>query len=184
MIPPPFRFEAQLSPEEFQKIGQLSLQWSHIENIIGTCLRVMQNLSEDEAATKVFGLTLDQRLRKMSELADQKPLNLEAKAAFDELKPVMEGIRYVRNNVAHAMVGEDDSGQFFLLRSRKRSLTKAEIFSTEELTNYTAHLVLALRYALGVENDPSRRWAMPDRPEIPEFLRSIIQAADQRSRWV
>jgi hypothetical protein len=91
MIPPPFHFEAQLSHEEFQKIGQLSLQWSHIENIIGTCLRVMQNLSEDEAATKVFGLGLDQRLRKMSELAEQDPLNPEAKAAFDELKPVMAG---------------------------------------------------------------------------------------------
>jgi hypothetical protein len=182
MIPSPFRFEAQLSPEEFQKIGQLSLQWSHIENIIGTCLRVMQNLSEDEAATKVFRLPLDQRLKKMSKLlAELKPLNPEAKAAFDELKPVMDGIRYVRNNVAHAIVGEDDSGHVFLLRSKKRSLTKAEIFSAEELTNYAAHLVLALRYALGVENDPSRRWPMPDRPEIPEFLRSTIQAADPRS---
>ena len=177
MIPTPFRFEAELSDQEFQKIGQLSLRWSHIEHIIGNCLKVMLGLPDDQAVVMVFPLSLSQRLDRMSELADLKPLNPEAKAAFDELKPIMKGIQLVRNNVIHAIVGEDeDGGQVFHLRSKQRSLTKAQVFGAEELTNYAAHLVVTLRYALGVKNDPDRRHAKPDaRPEIPAFLRSTIQ---------
>jgi hypothetical protein len=41
MIPTPFRYEANVTPEDFQKIGQLSLRWSHTEHIIANCLKVM-----------------------------------------------------------------------------------------------------------------------------------------------
>jgi hypothetical protein len=69
----------------------------------------------------------------------------------------------------------------FHLRSKKRTLTKAQIFSAEELTNYAAHAVYSLRYALGSkELSPGERYALPDRPEIPEFLRGLIPLVRQQ----
>jgi hypothetical protein len=83
----------------------------------------------------------------------------------------MPAIQYVRNNVIHAFVTEGDHE--FRLHSKQRTLTKAEVFSVEELTNYTAHVTVALRYALGFEFDPEgHTYTLPDRPDIPEFLQS------------
>jgi len=176
MIETPFNFEPNLLPEEYQKLGQLSLRWSHIEHVIGNCLKVMLRLSEDEAIVIVFPASLELRLRKMKELAEINELNPDAQRAHDEIQLVMKGIQYVRNNVVHAVViPETDGEHTFHLRSKKRSLTKEQIFSTEELTNYAAHAALSLRYALGHKQlAPGARYPLPDRPEIPKFLRELI----------
>ncbi len=175
MIPTPFRFEPDLTPEEFQKIGQLSLRWSHTEHIIGNCLKVMLRLSEEEAVVVVFPLSLDQRLKRMADLAQINCLNDTAQRALDELQIIMKGIQYVRNNVVHAIVMKDDKkGHVFHLRSKSRSLTKAEIFSAEELTNYAGHVTLALRFALGEKEEGGHVYTLPERPEVPEFLRELI----------
>ena len=48
MLKSPFDYESEFSAEELQKIGALSLRWSHIDHIIGNCLRVMLRLSDEE----------------------------------------------------------------------------------------------------------------------------------------
>jgi hypothetical protein len=181
MLDTPFRYEAELSPEDYQKIGQLSLKWSQTEHVIGNCLKVMLRLTDEEAIAMVFPLSLDMRLARIEALSEINPLNADARAAFDELKLVMKGIQYVRNSVAHAVVIEDTKeGHVFHLRSKDRTLTKAEIFSIEELTNYAAHAVLSLRYALGFKGVEGSRHTLPERPEIPPFLRTVIQVQKVR----
>lgn len=77
---------------------------------------------------------------RINELASITPLNAHANKVFDELKVVMKDITYVRNSVVHSIVLEDDNeGHVFHLRSKTRSLTKAEVFSAEEITNYADH---------------------------------------------
>jgi hypothetical protein len=176
MIPTPFHFEPELSPDEFMKIGQLSLRWSHTEHIVGNCLRAMLDLSMEEAIIMIFPLSLEHRLRRMKEIAAIRPLNQQAKAALDELQIIMKGIQYVRNSVAHAIVEEhDEEGHVFHLRSKQRTLTKKEIFSAVELTNYAGHVTLALRYALGGKDFPDGHgYTLPERPEIPAFLQELI----------
>jgi hypothetical protein len=176
MLETPFNFEPGLTPEDYQKLGQLSLRWSHTEHVIGNCLKTMLRLTEDEAIAIVFPLSLEQRLSRMRELAKLAPLNAEAAPALVELLYIMPGIQYVRNNVAHAVVimDPDEKDHRFHLRSKQRSLTKAQIFDTEEITNYAAHVAYSLRFALGVKDNPGARHALPDRPEIPEFLRASI----------
>ncbi len=39
ILPSPFRFEAKLSAEAFEKLGRLSLRWSHIDHMIANCLK-------------------------------------------------------------------------------------------------------------------------------------------------
>jgi len=136
----------------------------------------MLRLTEEEAVIIVFPLSLDQRLNRMRELAEINTLKPNARAALDELGVTMKGIQFFRNSVIHAIVAEDDKeGHVFHLRSKMRSLTKAEVFSVEELTNYAGHVVLALRFALGFKDDQGHDYTMPDRPEIPIFLQSVIQ---------
>ena len=99
-----------------------------------------------------------------------------AQKAFDELRPVLKGIQYVRNNVVHSIVGEDEPMATYSTSGRKkRSLTKAEVFSAEEITNYAGHLVIALRYGLGFKDGlPPTEYTCPDRPVIPDFLKSVV----------
>jgi hypothetical protein len=176
MIETPFTFEENLTAEEFQKIGQLSLRWSHTDHIIGNCLKVMLRLSDEEAVLIVFPMGAETRLTRIAELAAINPLNPEARSAFDELKPIMTGIQFVRNNVIHAIIIDDmENGQQFHLRSKQRSLTKEQVFSTEEITNYAARAAISFRYALGMKTGFGGQHPLPDRPAIPEFLRSKIQ---------
>ena len=100
-----------------------------------------------------------------------------AHLALLELTAIMKGVQFVRNSVIHAILLEDDEeGHVFHLRNKERSLTKAQIFSCEELTNYAAHLTYSLRYGLGLKGGASHEYASPDRPAIPEFLRELIPA--------
>jgi hypothetical protein len=173
MLDTPFLFEETLTDGDFQKIGQLSLRWSHIEHIVGNCLKTMLRLTDEEAIIAVFPLNVDQRLTKIKQLAELSPLAVDAQAALDELMPAMKALQVVRNNVVHAVIVEDnDDGHLFHLRSKERSLTKAQVFSAEELTNYAAHAALSLRFALGLKGERGARHPLPERPEIPEFLRS------------
>jgi len=179
MLETPFRFEASLTSEEFCKLGQLSLRWSLIEHVIANCLKVLLRLTDEEAIVVVFPLGVEQRLQKLKQVAALTPLNADAQAAFDELKAVMPAIQFVRNTVAHSVVSETEDGeQIFHLRSKKRSLTKAEVFGAEELTNYAAHVVYSLRYALGLKGSPGDKFPMPPRPAIPPFLKSRVGARD------
>jgi len=169
MIAVPYKFEPELSAQEFMKLGQLSIRWSHIEHILGMCLKRMLRLSDDEAIIVVFPLSLDQRLTRIRQLAESTPVGELAVRPLNELKLIMPAIQYVRNNVIHAFVTEDE----FRLHSKQRTLTKAEVFSAEELTNYAAHVTVALRYALGFEFDTEgHSYTLPERPEIPDFLLS------------
>ena len=174
MIATPFMFEANLSDEDFQKIGRLSLRWSHIEHVAGNCLKTMLRLTDQEATIIVFPMNLEQRVNRMTELSEIDPLPEGAKFLFTEFRTLFRGIQYVRNNVIHAIVGGDKWDQFHI-RSKNRTMSKFEIFSSEEITNYTSHVVISLRYALGPKDGPAWPHALPDRPEIPEFLRSVIQ---------
>jgi hypothetical protein len=174
MIPSPYRFEPDFTDMEFAKLGVLAMRWAHIEHILGNCLKTILRLSEEEAVVIVFPMSGDQRISRIAELAKINPLSDLARAPFEELRPVMRGLQYVRNNVIHSIALEDDNeGHVFHLRSKMRSLTKAQVFSTEELTNYAGHLVIAFRYALGW-GPGALSYTCPDRPEIPEFLKSII----------
>ena len=169
----PFRYEEWLTPAEFQKLGELSLRWSHIDHIIGTCLMVMLRLSDEEAVIIVFPLSLESRLQKLKKLAELNPINEDAVAALEGLRSVMTHIQKIRNNVLHAILFDDpDRGQMFHLRSKSRSFTKEEIFSIEELTNYAAHAALALRFALEIKDARGERHPLPDMPAIPQFLQN------------
>jgi hypothetical protein len=179
MLKTPFYYEERLTDDDLKKIGQLSLLWSHTEHIIGNCLKIMLRLTDEEAIVAVFPLSLEQRINKIEKLARINPLNEQAKAAFNEFKAVRKAIQYVRNNVIHAIIirGEG-AGQpdMFHLRSHGRSLTKEQVFSAEELTNYAGHAALAFRYALGDKDHPlGLSYTLPERPEIPEFLRKLVQ---------
>jgi hypothetical protein len=178
MLDSPFVFEPHLTPEEYQKLGILALRWSHIDHIIGNCLRVMLRQTEQEAIVTIFSLSTQHRLEHMKKLVTVSPLNSDAQAAFDELLAIMKGIQFVRNGVVHAILLDDETeGHVFHLRSKERNLTKAEVFATEELTNYAGHAVKSLRYALGLKgSDPSTRHPLPDRPDVPEFLRHLVSA--------
>jgi hypothetical protein len=182
MLEPPFMFDPNLSDKDFQKIGQLSIRWSHIEFITGHCLRKLLRLSHEEAALMVFPLQFDQRLQKIKEVAKihKPPLLPEFHAAFDEVWALKSAIQLVRNNVLHAFVdlGEDGEPKFFN-RAKSRTLTRSQIFSAEEITNYVAHAVLSMRYAIGFDLDSGERVPLPDRPDAPEFLREAIP----KSHW-
>lgn len=171
MIPTPYRFEAGFTATEFEKIGQLALRWSAIEHITTNCLKQMLRLSDEEAIVTIFPLPLERKLNQMTELAAINPITPDATMGLNELNKIMRALQYVRNSVIHSIVIEETSGDhLFHLRSKRRSLTKQQVFSTEELTNYAAHVVIFLRYALGGKTIVGEPTPLPDRPDIPEFL--------------
>ncbi len=175
MIETPFRYDPMLPSEDFTKLGQLMLRWSHTEHIIGNCLRVVLGLSLEQAAVVVFPLGADRRISHLTDLALIRPFNAEATAALSALKPTMKALQIVRSSIAHGVIADpDDANISFYLRSAGRTLTLQQIFSTEELTNYAAHAAVSLRYALGIKEGPDAWHALPDRPPIPEFLQSFF----------
>jgi hypothetical protein len=181
MIPSPFWFEGKLTPEDYQKLGKLSLRWSHIDHLIANCLKKLLRLTDDEARLVVFPLSTDIRLARMRDLQELNPLPTQAaKQAFDELDRVMKGLQAVRNNVIHAvlMYADGTDAPIFELRSRSRGYTKAQVFETEELTNYAAHAALVLRHELGDKDPAGAPGPLPARPQIPVFLKKLILGRD------
>jgi hypothetical protein len=167
MIEHPFSFD--LTPEELQKLGEMSLTWSHTEHLVGNCLKVLLRLTNDEAIAMVFPLTLEQRVRRIKMLIDLDTANPDVKIAFEELKVFLPAMQLVRNNVVHATLDNDaSSGEIlFRLKSKDKALTKTEIFSAEEISNYVCCVALSLWLAL--LNGPLQR-PLPGRPAIPSWL--------------
>ena len=85
-------------------------------------------------------------------------------------------MRHLRNTVLHGVVtsfGDDPDQTYFNLRAKGRNLTRGELFSCEDLINYTAHVTQAFRLSLGdktYQGHEGHTYALPNRPHIPEFL--------------
>jgi hypothetical protein len=174
MIKTPYGFEANLTDQDFQKIGQFACRWSHIEHTMANCLRRLLDLTPEEATIMAFSLSLDQRTSRMAELIEKNPLPAYQAAVFVELRPLIRTIQYIRNTILHGVVIDlfPDEEAFFHLRSKGREITKTELLSCEDLINYTAHVAQAFRLSLGEKEAPSgHTYALPDRPPLPEFLR-------------
>ena len=178
MIGSPWQFEPEISDQDLAKVAILMVRWSHIEHYLANCLRVMLRLTEDEAVAMSWPLPVERRIAKIAEIAELTPIHPHAMKAFKELRPVMQGLITVRNNVVHAILLEDEiEGHVFHLRSKRKNLTKEQLFATEELTNYAAHLCQAMRFAIGFKNQPEPMiYEWPDRPVdtgISEISHSI-----------
>lgn len=186
MIATPFGFEPKLSNQEFEKLGRFACRWSHIEHIIGNCLRRLLNFDPKQATAMIFPLSLDIRMSRIGELVKLKPLSPEQMVLFEELKPLIRAIQYLRNTVLHGIVIDlsEDDDIFFQLRSRNRNITKAELFSCEDLINYAAHVCLSFRHTMGEKDDDPRgsNYALPDRPPIPSFLPDDCRAFPKENR--
>ena len=70
MLASPFRFDKELSSDDFERLGRLSLRWSHIDHMIANCLKVLLGLNEDQARIMIFPLTSELRLQRIEELTD------------------------------------------------------------------------------------------------------------------
>jgi hypothetical protein len=172
MIPTPFRFEKDLTPDEFQKLGQLMLRWSHTEHIIGHCLRLLLGLSEEHADIMVFPLSLEHRLQRIVSLIELKPLIATADVVYRELVFAVKALQPIRNQIAHAILLPNAQGEHEQFYSRRsgRSYGKEQIIECEELFNYAAHAALLLRNELGDRDDAPG--PLPQRPAPPAFLQS------------
>jgi hypothetical protein len=175
MIKTPYHFEADLSDQDFQKLGQFACRWAHIEHTIGNCLRVMREM--EPATVMVFPLSLDLRMTRISKLAKQRFLTGYQLALLAELKPLIKAMQYLRNTTLHGVVMsfEDDPDKtHFNLRSKDGNLNLRELFACEDLINYTAHVTQAFRLSLGGKtygDHEGHTYALPYRPPIPEFLK-------------
>jgi hypothetical protein len=184
MLEPPFRFEPSLAPDDFQAIGRLAVKWSHLEFIIGNCLKALLHLTDDEAVIVVFPLSTEVRLQKIQQLVKVNPPNEKGQEALDALIPAIAALQFVRNHVIHGVINEDAGNLIFLSKSKSNGLTKAEALSIEELMNYAAHAVYALRSALGIEGFENVSFELPERPLIPEFLlKQFLRVNNGYRQW-
>jgi len=168
----PYGYEALLSDQDFQKIGQFACRWAYIEHTVSNCLRVILNMDPTDATAVIFPLTLDTKMTRIGTLARPGRLNDYQLALFGELKPLIRAMQYLRNTTLHGTVmslGDDDK-IFFRLRSKDRSINRNDLLSCEALINYTCHVTQAFRISLGEGDDPGHTYALPDRPSMPEFL--------------
>lgn len=176
MIKTPYHFEANLSDQEFQKIGQFACRWALIEHTIGNYLRVMLEMGPEPATIMIFPLSLDLQMRRIRELAKQRFLTGYQLALLAELRPLIKAMQYLRNTTLHGVavnLGDDPDQTYFNLQSKGRNLTRGELFSCEDLINYTAHVTQAFRLSLGdktYEGHEGHTYELPHRPHIPEFL--------------
>jgi hypothetical protein len=175
MIRTPYHFEANLSDQEFQKIGQFACRWALIEHTIGNYLRVMLEMGPEPATIMIFPLSLDLRMRRIRELAKQRFLTGYQLALLAELRPLIKAMQYLRNTTLHGVavnLVDDPDQTYFNLQSKGRNLTRGELFSCEDLINYTAHVTQAFRLSLGdktYEGHEGHTYELPHRPHIPEF---------------
>jgi len=172
MLSTPFLYEESLSPEDFQKIGELLLRCSHIEHVLGNCLKAMLRITDEEAIVMVFPLGIEHRFQRIKELAKSADLNAEAKAALVELAATLSHVQTARNDLAHGIINDKEDEPTFHRRSNRRSVSKDDAFSAEELINFVAHATLSLRLALGGYGKEEGRHILPPRPPIPMYLGS------------
>jgi hypothetical protein len=156
MIPTPYNFEPNFTEQEFAKIGQFTLRWSHMDHTIGNCLRRLLDMSPKHATVLIFSLSLDHRVSHIDRLSKLVPFTPLAGGLFAELKPLIKAMQYIRNSAIHGIVIDmgSEEGPFFELRSKGRQITKAQLFECEDLINYTAHVVQGFRFALGDKESP------------------------------
>jgi hypothetical protein len=166
-------YEYSLTDKELQKLAELSLTWSHTEYLIGVCLKRVWKLSDDEANAIVFPMSLETRLKYLSDLKGR--IGVGAQVVLKELALIMKGIQPIRNTVTHAILIDDTKdGTLFHLRSKDRTFTKAEVFECEEITNYAAELARWLRYELGFEPPQDTMPTLPERPAIPKPVQQFL----------
>lgn len=182
MLDTPFLFGPPITDVQYQTLGKLMVKWSTIDHVLANCLRAIMKQTEEEAVITIFPMSSAQRLdlikklRHIARPSGGQPLNSDAQAAIDALCFILPKLRAVRNNVAHAIPmrdGENDAAIILHNRARGRdqSITLDEVFSTEEVTNYAAHAVVSLRYAIGLAGaDPQQRYPLPAQPALPPIL--------------
>jgi len=147
-------------------------------------------MSPETATVLVFPLSLDARMSHIDRFADIQPLEPLPAALFDELKPLVKAMQYIRNSAIHGIVIHSGSGEepYFELRSKGRKITREQLFSCEDLINYTAHVVQAFRLSLGekestwTEGWAPHEYALPDRPAVPEWLPQQCRAFPQEDK--
>src|SRR5262249_49951373 len=123
-------FEYHLTDAEVQKLGELSLTWSHTEHTIGNALKAVLKFDDDEAIALIFPLPLEQRVRWLRGLT--KRMNTAARIALDEFSRMLPGLQAIRNGGIHGVIINDTKdGPLFHLRSKDRTFTKNELFSCE-----------------------------------------------------
>lgn len=109
MIETPFLVEEHFTNKEFTQLGQLLLRWSHIENLVANCLKVLLRLDEQEARIVVFPLTLEYRMTKIDDLSKLNPMPPLAQDVFKELKPCIKAMQDIRGSVVHAIAAYDNA---------------------------------------------------------------------------
>jgi hypothetical protein len=187
MIKTPYHFEADLSDQDFQKIGQFACRWALIEYTIANCLRMMLGMEMEPATIMIFPLSLDLQMRRISQLTKQRlPMGYQ-RALLDELRPLIKAMQYLRNTTLHGVamsLGDDPDQTYFNLRSKGRNLTRGELFACEDLINYTAHVTQAFRLSLGDKTYQEHfRRDLREKRFTMEFAQSGDMAL-QLIRWV
>jgi hypothetical protein len=167
-------WEFVLTDDEMKKVGELMLTWSHTEQVVAYCLKTARGLSEEEAMREVYPLKMDRRIHELTKLRPK--MNADAQAALDAFKDVWKYLQGIRNCVAHGiLINDTKDGTLFHLRSKLRTFKKDDVFACEELTLYSANVVMSLRYALGVGGSEHHRRPLPvGVPRIPSALKAYI----------
>jgi len=178
MITTPYGFEGKLSGEEFRKIGQFALRWSHMDHTIGNCLRRLLEMSPAQATVLIFPLSLDLRMARIGAVIKTNPLTEYRQAVFDELKPAIKAMQFLRTSAVHGIVIDlgGDEEPYFHLRSKERKITKDQLFGCEQLINYAAHVTIAFRLSLGDDHDPEgRTYALPGAGRFRAYAGTIMR---------
>ena len=118
----------------------------------------------------IYPLSLEAVLQKIEGLHKMRPPRPKAAEFYAELIPVVRALQIVRNDAVHSVVKETNSGLVFENRARGRTITKEQILSCEELTNYASVLSIKFRRALGFKEGQKPPRKLPARPKIPDFL--------------
>jgi hypothetical protein len=118
-IATPYMFEPELSVEDFAKLGQFMLRWSHMDHTIGNCLRRVLDMTPENATVLIFPLSLDMRIQRLRHFNEITPMSPDAQALFAELQPLVKAMQYIRNSAIHGIVIDMGDGEepYFELRS-------------------------------------------------------------------
>ena len=126
MIETPYRFEANLTDQEFKKIGQFAFRWLHMDHTVGNCLRRLLRLDPKQATVIIFPLSLNDRMSRIEQLAKLQPLSSPSQLLLGELKPLIRAMQFLRNSTLHGIVidvgGHEEP--YFHLRLRLQPLKK------------------------------------------------------------
>jgi hypothetical protein len=87
----------------------------------------------------------------------------------------MPAVQLIRNNVTHAVLIHDTRGELlFHLSSKDRTLTRTQIFESEELMNYACNVAMSLRFSLPAAAESGWHRPLLERPTIPDFLHHLV----------